>query len=314
MQLLLLCREPLLYSCQRLKQAAEHEGHTLDILDPNRFLLKLEQSKLVAYYQSGQIYDKLRPAPQKIPEYQGVIGRFGATSTTIGCTLLRHFELQNIACLNHSQAFELARDKWRSLQMLYAAGIPVPSTAFAGNLVAGSTLAKQFTPPVVIKTLSGSQGIGVMLSENSKSCQSLLDTFIATQIPFLTQEFIREAEGRDIRAFVLGGKVIAAMERQGKSGDFRANIHQGGSARKIELSPEEQALAIQATSVIGLDVAGVDLIRTKQGAMVLEVNAAPGLEMIEQISGIDIASKMINYLYEKIKTDSFATFPRKLSA
>lgn len=302
-KLLVLCREPRLYSCQRLKQAAEKAGIAMDILDPNRFLLKVEQSKLTAYYQTGEGYHQNRALPQPIAEYAGVIGRFGTASTSMGCRVLRHFELQGIPTLNSANAFELARDKWQSLQVLAVAGIPVPPSVLGGELVSSSGVISQSQAPTVLKTLSGAQGVGVMLAESEKAAESILSTFNAHQIPTLAQTFIPEAKGQDIRAFVIGDKVVAAMQRQGKAGDFRANIHQGGSATKITLSDNEKAIAIQATQALGLDVAGVDLIQSPQGTMVLEVNASAGLEMIEKVSGVAIAEMMMAFLKEKIETE-----------
>lgn len=296
MRLLQLCREPRLYSCQRLKQAAEKAGYAMDILDPNRFLLCLGESGLTrAFYQAGNASSNQQTVLD-IEKYDGVIGRFGTASTAMGCRVLRYFEQQNIACLNSAAAFETARDKWLSLQQLSAVNIPIPYSAFAGELVSSDALHTKLAPPCVIKTLSGSQGTGVMLAESRSTAQSILATLNSAKITTLSQDFIQEAQGQDIRAFVIGNEVVASMQRQGKAGDFRANIHQGGLAEAIPLSSEEKALAIKATQTIGLDVAGVDLIRGKQGIMVLEVNASPGLEMIEQVSGVKIAEKMIDYL------------------
>lgn len=295
MKLLMLCREPRLYSCQRLKTAAEQRGYAMDIFDPNRFLLKLAQGKLASFYQQGESYDKNRPEPEKIGDYVGILPRFGTTSTEMGCNVLRHFELQGVPVLNNANSFRLARDKWQSLQTLAAQGINVPDTAFAGELVATRASLNGFSYPFIIKTLNGSQGVGVMKVEQS-SAVSLLDTLKAAQIRTLQQQFIAESQGQDIRAFVVGDQVVAAMVRQGASGEFRANIHQGGSAEAIQLSAAEQQLAIQATKALGLDVAGVDLIRSHHGLLVLEVNASPGLEMIETVSGVDIAGKMVDHL------------------
>lgn len=286
MKLLILCREPCLYSCQRLKSSAEQLGYSVDILDPSRFLLKLKQGKF--QYSYPEMPDSIK--------YQGIIPRFGTTTTEIGCNVLAHFELQGIPVLNNSSSFSVTRNKWRSLQKLVAENIPVPVTILTSELYDTKASIHDFSYPFIIKTLSGSQGVGVMLSESQQSAVSLLDTLKSAKIPVLTQQFIKEAQGEDIRAFVIGNEVVASMSRQGTSGEFRANIHQGGTAKPIELSPEEEQLAIKATKVLGLDVAGVDLIRSKQGLMVLEVNASPGLEMIEKVSGIDIAQKMIHHL------------------
>lgn len=299
-KLLVLCREPRLYSCQRLKQAAENAGFAMDILDPNRFLLKLEQGKLQAYYQQGEIYEKNRPLPKKVAEYAAVIGRFGTASTQMGCQVLRHFELQGVPTLNSAAAFAAVRDKWQSLQQLCANDIPVPDSAIGGELVSSDGIVAQFHSAMVLKTLSGSQGVGVMLTESQQSAESVLDTLISNQIPTLAQSFILDAKGQDIRAFVIGDEVVAAMQRTGTDGDFRANIHQGGTAKSITLSLKEQSLAVKATKALGLDVAGVDLIQSPQGLMVLEVNASAGLEMIEKVSGVGIAEMMIAFLQERV--------------
>lgn len=305
MKLLMLCREPRLYSCQRLKQAAENRGCSMDILDPNRFVLGLAQGQFTAAYQHGEQAVKSFSPLQPLPPYQGILGRFGTASTAMGCRVLHHFELQGIPALNGAEAFTLARDKWQSLQQLAAHAIPIADSQFAGALVSTRNSANSLPAPQVLKTLSGSQGVGVMLTENPSTTESLLATLQDADIPVLQQAYIREAAGQDIRAFVIGNKVVAAMCRQGKSGDFRANIHQGGSAEKIELTLEEQQLAVKAVQAIGLDVAGVDLIRSHQGLMVLEVNASPGLEMIEKVSGEPIAEKMIDFLIAKIRQKSY---------
>ncbi|WP_373819884.1 RimK family alpha-L-glutamate ligase [Glaesserella sp.] len=300
MKLLMLCRESRLYSCQRLVQAAESKGCRLDIFDPNRFLLRLEQGQFQLYYHEGESYDKQRPEPIKISQYDGVLPRFGTSSTEMGCRVLRHFELQGTAVLNGAESVALARDKWQSLQHLNAHGIPIPMTVLSGNLYATAAGLTQFNLPVVIKTLSGSQGIGVMLSENKSSAVSLLETLKNADIPTLQQQFIAESKGQDIRAFVIGDRVVATMARLGNGDEFRANIHCGGSAVNIHLSEQEQQMAVAATQLLGLDVAGVDMIRSNQGLMVLEVNASPGLEMIERVSQTDIALLMIEQLLNKI--------------
>lgn len=300
MKLLVLCREPRLYSCQRLKQAAEQAGCELDILDPQRFLIDLKQGTARFYYQAGEVYDKQRQAPVLIDDYDGVIGRFGTAGTTIGCHLLAQFEYAGIPTLNRAEAFALARDKWRSLQRLNAEQIPIPTSLHYGALVERRAAVAQSGVPLVIKTLSGAQGVGVMLSESESGAASVLDTLQSANIPCLLQTFVSEAKGRDIRAFVIGDRVVAAMVRQGKSGEFRANIHQGGLAEKITLTEQESALAVRASQALGLDVSGVDILRSENGPLVLEVNAAPGLEMIEKVSQAPIAEKMIAYFLEKI--------------
>ncbi|MDH2997479.1 ribosomal protein S6 modification protein [Pasteurellaceae bacterium LFhippo2] len=301
MKLLMLCREPRLYSCQRLLQETEKLGYQLDILDPNRFLLRLEQGQFKLYYQFGESYDKNRSKPIEVKDYQGVIGRFGTTSTEMGCNVLRHFESQGVSVLNRAESFQLARDKWQSLLRLNQKNIPIPSTVLTGELYATSESLNQFELPVILKTLSGSQGVGVMLAESRSSAQSLLETLKAAKVNTLQQQFIQESKGQDIRAFVIGNQVVATMQRNGSADEFRANIHRGGTAIKIELTEQEQQIAIQSAQAIGLDVAGVDLIRSKNGLMVIEVNASPGLEMIEKVSEQNIARMMIQSLLKKIK-------------
>ncbi|WP_301099395.1 RimK family alpha-L-glutamate ligase [Otariodibacter sp.] len=300
MKLLMLCREPRLYSCQRLKQESEQLGFKIDILDPNRFSLHLSKGQFQCYYQLGESYDKNRPLPQLLDTYSAILPRFGISSTEMGCYVLSHFEAQQIPVLNSSQAFRLARDKWQSLQLLAAANLPVPDTVFTGDLFSTTQTVKSFSPSAIIKTIAGSQGVGVMLSENERSTVSLLDTLRSAKVKSLLQKYIEEASGQDIRAFVIGNRVVATMARFGTSGEFRANIHQGGYAEPIELSSHEQNIAIKATQALGLDVAGVDLIRSQTGSMILEVNASPGLEMIEKVSNINIAKLMIQNLCKKI--------------
>ncbi|WGE34486.1 RimK family alpha-L-glutamate ligase [Actinobacillus genomosp. 1] len=303
MRFLMLCREPRLYSCQRLQQACEQRGISLDILDPNRMLIKLavEQGKSIfrLYYQAGEPYDKNRPLPELLPKYDAVLPRFGTASTEMGCRVLRYFEAQRIKVLNNATAFRLARDKWQSLQVLAEAQITVPATSFAGELCSFNGHLSQHHLPMVMKTLSGSQGVGVMLAESYPTAQSVLETLHQANINYLLQDFVTESKGQDIRAFVIGDRVIAAMQRSGNEGEFRANLHRGGNAKWIYLNEAEQKLAVDAAKAIGLDVAGVDLIRSYNGLAVLEVNASPGLEGIENASGVDIAGLMIEYLLNK---------------
>ncbi|TYG33966.1 RimK family alpha-L-glutamate ligase [Lonepinella koalarum] len=296
MKILMLCREPRLYSCQRLKTVAEKRGHSMDILDPNRCLLKLVSNAphFALYYQRNE-----RDVADLLPKYDAVLPRFGTASTQMGCAVLRHLTAQGAVCLNNEQAFLRARDKWQSLQLLQQASIMVPTSGLAGCEFSVKHAVAQASMPVILKTLNGSQGIGVMLAEKPQTAASILETLQQVNVPTLLQDFVKEAENMDIRCFVIGDKVIATMLRQGQHGEFRANFHRGGVAKKITLTMDEQQIAIKATKALGLDVAGVDLIRSKQGLLVLEVNASPGLEMIEKTSGVDIALEMILYLEQK---------------
>ncbi|HDL5730098.1 TPA: RimK family alpha-L-glutamate ligase, partial [Mannheimia haemolytica] len=299
MKWLMLCREPRLYSCCRIKAACEAKGIELDILDQNRMLLGLENGEFKIYYQAGESYDNNRPEPVLLPNYDGILPRFGTGSTEMGCSVLRHFEAKGIPVLNHSAAFALARDKWRTLQKLAKHNLPVPNTNFAGHLVSVKSQLNQFAFPLISKVLNGSQGNGVMLFEGKNNAEAVLATFRQVNEPYLCQQFVGDAKGQDIRAFVIGNEVVAAMSRTSVTGDFRANIHQGGTAQPIELTQMERALAIKATKTIGLDIAGVDFLRTEKGVVILEVNASPGFEGIERVNDVDIASEMVSYFINK---------------
>lgn len=296
MKLLMLCREPRLYSCRRLKQVAEANGHHMDILDPNRCLIKLQQNPphFALYYQPD-----VESAPYLLPQYDAVLPRFGTASMQMGCAVLHYFQALNVPCLNHADAFVKARDKWLSLQLLLANGIAVPTSLLGGLETKANDAVRHIGAPIILKTLSGSQGIGVVLAERPQSAVSMLETLKQANVPTLAQEFIAEAQGADLRCFVVGNRIVAAMQRIGQAGEFRANCHRGARAEKVILTEQEKHVALNATKVLGLDVAGVDLIRSANGPLVLEVNASPGLEMIEKTSGIDIALQMILYLEQK---------------
>ena len=289
----MLCREPRLYSCQRIKTACEQRGISLDILDPNRMLLKLAN---VRGKSTARLFYQTPEQKLELDEYQAVLPRFGVTSTEMGCYVLQHFEIKKTKVLNNAQAFRLARNKWQSLQLLAAYGLPIPSTSYIGELVESSSQLVLHSPSVVLKTLVGMQGTGVELCEGKAIALNKLETLKQAGEKALVQDFIAETRGQDIRAFVIGKQVVAGMQRTAGNGNFRANLHQGGKAESIDLTEEEKMIAIQATKAIGLDVAGVDLIRTNQGPMILEVNASPGLEGIEKISGKDIAGMMVDYV------------------
>lgn len=295
-KLLLLCRANWLYSSIRLKEAAENSGYQLEILDPNRFILCLRQTPTLLYQAPNE--PQAKPFPL---DFAGVIPRFGTSSTEQGCRLLRYFEDYGIPVLNNADSIELARNKWKSLYQLDRCGIPVPSTLLNGSETTAKTAIHYNGSPTILKTLNGSQGVGVILAEQAESAISMLETLQQANVPVLLQQFISEARATDLRCFVIGNRVVTAMQRYGKNGEFRANFHRGGTATSIQLTPEETQLAIDATKAIGLDVAGVDLIRSKQGALVLEVNASPGLELIEQTSKLDLALQMLLYLERKMR-------------
>lgn len=294
MRWLMLCRAPQLYSCQRIWAVCQARGIRLDILEPNRFLLQLGTGGVECFHSSEQ------GELQRLLSYQAVIPRFGAASTQMGCRVLRQFEIQGVTVLNNAGAFAVARDKWHTAQQLTAAGIPVLDSFLGGELLNLSTRFARQTGKIVLKTVQGMQGEGVFLVDNSTQAAAYLQ-----QDPnLISQNFIAEAVGCDLRVFVIGTEVVAAMERRAPVGDFRANIHQGGSAKAVRLSSEMADLAVRATVAVGLDVAGVDLIQTTEGWAVLEVNASAGLEMIEKVSGVAIAEKIVAYLLNKMNEEN----------
>jgi ribosomal protein S6--L-glutamate ligase len=239
----------------------------------------------------------LRYNGRRLPVYDAVIPRIGASITHYGLAVLRQFEMQGVYPLNESVAIGRSRDKLRALQILAREGIGLPVTAFAhGPRKAEDVIKEVGGVPVVIKLLEGTQGVGVILAETEGSAKSIIEAFSAANVNIMVQEFIREASGSDIRAFVIGGEVVAATKRIGRPGEFRANIHRGGTAVKVELSPEERLIAQRAAAAVGLNVSGVDMVRSARGPLVMEVNSSPGLEGIEGATGIDIAGLIIGFL------------------
>lgn len=291
MRLVLLSRDPSLYSTRRLVEAARSRGHRVRVLDPLRCYMRIGAP-------AGEIHYRGRP----LGTVDGVIARIGVSITFYGAAVVRQFETTGVACLNDSDALLRARDKLQALQRLSHAGLPVPPTGMAH--VPDDTddlLDLVGCPPVVIKLLEGSQGLGVVLSETREAAESVIDAFRNLRAHFLVQRFVAEARGRDLRCFVIRGRVAAAMMRIARPGEFRANLHRGGEARRVRLSPREREVAEAAARVVGLDVAGVDLLRTPSGPLVLEVNAVPGLEGIEGATGTDLAAAMIAALEDKTR-------------
>ncbi|MDA8019585.1 MAG: 30S ribosomal protein S6--L-glutamate ligase [Thermoanaerobaculia bacterium] len=285
MRIGILSRNRSLYSTKRLVEAAEERGHEVTVIDYLRCLMNIAAHRPTVSYR-GQDLD-----------FDAIVPRIGATHTFYGTAVVRQFEMMGIYPTNESQAISRARDKLRSMQLLARAGIGLPVTAFAHSshdidgmidLVGGA--------PLVIKLLEGTQGIGVVLAETKKAAESVIAAFRQLDANMLVQEFIEEASGADIRAFVVGGEVVATMKRQGPPGEFRSNLHRGGSAEKIELTSEERTTVKRAAQCVGLDVAGVDLIRSNHGPVVLEVNSSPGLEGIEKATDVDVARKIIEHV------------------
>jgi ribosomal protein S6--L-glutamate ligase len=288
MRIVILSRDRNLYSTRRLVEAAEQRGHDVMVIDHMKCTLAIEQGRPHIYYDGKEIKD-----------VQGVIPRIGASATFYGTAVVRQFEMMKIFTAVESQALVRSRDKLRSLQILARAGIGIPKTVFASSpkdkdidqiieLVGGA--------PCVIKLLEGTQGIGVILAENQKAAKSVIEAFLKLDAHMLVQEYISEAQGADIRAFVVDGQVVGAMKRQAKDGEFRSNLHRGGTATVIKLTPEERATAVRAAKKLGLGIAGVDLLQSSRGPLVMEVNSSPGLEGIEKATGVDIAGKIIEYV------------------
>ncbi|WP_421784017.1 30S ribosomal protein S6--L-glutamate ligase [Kiloniella litopenaei] len=291
MKIAMLARNANLYTHQRLKSAAEERGHELDIINTLRCYMNIASRRPEIYYNG-----------EKLTGYDAVIPRIGASVTYYGTAVLRQFEMMGVFPLNESVAIGRSRDKLRSMQLLARDGIGLPVTTFAHDPKQTDEVLKLAGgAPLVIKLLEGTQGIGVVLADSDRSATSVIEAFRGVKVNILVQEFIKEAGGTDIRALVIGGKVVAAMQRTGAEGDFRSNLHRGGSAKPIKISPEERSTAIRAAKAMGLNVCGVDMLRANHGPVVMEVNSSPGLEGVEKATGIDIAGKVIEFLEKKAK-------------
>jgi len=290
MKVAILSRNQNLYSTRRLIDAARERGHKADVIDTLRCYMNITSSKPTIHFQG-----------KELPVYDAVIPRIGASITLYGAAVVRQLEMMNIFCVNDSVAITRARDKLRSLQLLSKKGIGLPITGFAHSIDEINDLIKMVGgPPLIIKFLEGTQGIGVVLVETAKAARSVLEAFLGLKVNILVQEYIKEAAGADVRCFVVGGKVVAAMKRQGTSEEFRSNLHRGGKAIPAEITEEERSMAIRAAHIIGLNVAGVDIIRSARGPLILEVNASPGLEGIEKTTKIDVAGKIIDLIEHNI--------------
>lgn len=286
MKIAMLARNAKLYSHQRLKEAAEARGHSLDIINTLRCTMNITSHRPTVLYEG-----------RTLAGYDVVIPRIGASITQYGLAVLRQFEMAGVWPLNESVAIGRSRDKLRSMQIFAKHGLGLPVTAFAHDPKQTEEVLKIVGgAPVVIKLLEGTQGIGVVLGDTERSAKSVIEAFRGANVNILVQEFIREASGSDIRVFVVGGKVIASMMRTGAAGDFRSNLHRGGSAKTIKITPEERSTAIRAAKVMGLNVAGVDLLRANHGPVIMEVNSSPGLEGLENATGLDVASKIIDFI------------------
>ena len=290
MKIAILSRNKKLYSTRRLVDAAESRGHDVSVVDVLRCYMNITSLKPSIHFR-GEVLEG----------FGAVIPRIGASITFYGSAVLRQFEMMNVFPLNESVAITRSRDKLRSAQLLARKGNGMPVTGFAHNPDDSQDLLEQVGgSPVVIKLLEGTQGIGVVLAETKKAAESVIQAFMGLKANIMVQEFIKEAGGADIRCFVVGGRVVAAMKRQGPTGEFRSNLHRGGSASLVKLTPGERATAVRAAKIMGLEVCGVDLLRSNHGPVVMEVNSSPGLEGIEGSSGKDVAGIIIDFMEKRV--------------
>lgn len=291
MKVAILSRNPKLYSTRRLVEAGIERGHDVRVINTLKCYMDITSSRPTVRYDG-----------EKLPRFDAVIPRIGASVTFYGSAIVRQFEMMGTFCVNESVAITRSRDKLRSLQLLSRKGVGLPRTGFANKPDDIKDLIKNVGgAPVVIKLLEGTQGIGVVLGETQKSAECIIEAFMGIKVNILVQEFIEEAGGADIRCFVVGNKVVAAMKRQGVDGEFRSNLHRGGTAKIIKLSKDERETAIKAAKVMGLGVCGVDILQAKTGPVVMEVNSSPGLEGIETATKRNVAGMIYEYIEKNAK-------------
>lgn len=297
MKIAILSRSGSLYSTRRLIEAAEARGHEIRVLDTLHCYMNVNSQEPSMHYQGDNLEG-----------FDAVIPRIGASITFYGTAVLRQFEMMGVYPVNESVAISRSRDKLRSLQLMSRAGIGLPITGFAHspddipdliNMVGGA--------PLVIKLLEGTQGIGVVLAETRKAAESVIEAFMGLKANIMVQEYVKEASGADIRCLVVGDRVVAAMKRQAAEGEFRSNLHRGGTASIVRISPEERATAVRAAKTMGLNVAGVDILRSNSGPVVMEVNSSPGIEGIEVSTGIDVATKIITFIEKNARSNRTRT-------
>ncbi len=297
MRIAVLSRNENLYSTKRLKEAGESRGHTVDIIDTLHCYMDITRARPTVRYHG-----------EPLPHYDAVIPRIGASITFYGTAVVRQFEMMGTFCVNESVAISRSRDKLRSLQLLSRKDVGLPRTGFASKPDNVKDLIKNVGgAPLVIKLLEGTQGIGVVLADTDKAAESIIEAFMGLKANILVQEYIKEAGGADIRCFVVGGKVVAAMKRQGAEGEFRSNLHRGGSATLVRLTKEERATAVNAAKVLGLNVCGVDILQSNNGPVVMEVNSSPGLEGIEQATSKDVAGLIFKFIEDNAKPNRTGT-------
>ncbi len=294
MKIGILSRKASLYSTRRLREAAEARGHDVRVVNYLRCYMDITAERPSVIYHD-YLADGERPEEEL--SLDAVVPRIGASYTYYGTAVVRQFEMMGVFSVNESQAITRARDKLRSLQILSRAGVELPTTTFAHSTRHTKGLIQRVGgPPVIVKLLEGTQGLGVVLAETRKAAESVIGAFRQLDANILVQEYIEEAGGDDLRALVIGGEVVAAMIRRAAPGEFRANLHRGGTAEGVELSAEESRTAVQAAEAMGLDVAGVDMLRSSRGPVVIEVNSSPGLEGVEGASGVDVADRIIHFI------------------
>jgi ribosomal protein S6--L-glutamate ligase len=297
MRIAIMSRSKRIYSTKRLVEAAQERGHEIHVVDTPRCYMNIASHRPTMHFRGEQ----LEP-------FDAVIPRIGASITFYGTAVLRQFEMMGTFPLNESVAVTRSRDKLRSLQLLARRGIGLPVTGFARTPDdIGDLIEMVGGAPLVAKLLEGTQGIGVVLCETRKAAESVVEAFMGLNVSIMIQEYIKEAGGADIRCFVIGDKVVAAIKRQAKPGEFRSNLHRGGSAELIKITPQERSVAVRAAKIMGLNVAGVDLLRSNHGPLVMEVNSSPGLEGIETATGKDVAGMIIEFLEKNAKKDKTRT-------
>jgi ribosomal protein S6--L-glutamate ligase len=293
----ILSRKKSLYSTRRLVEAAQQQGHEVHVIDTLRCYMNITSHKPEIHYRG-----------ENLTGFDAVIPRIGASITFYGTAVVRQFEMMGVFSLNESVAISRSRDKLRSLQLLSRKGVGLPVSGFAHSPDDIEDLIKMVGgAPVVIKLLEGTQGIGVVLAETQKAAESVIEAFMGLKANILVQEFIKEAGGSDIRCLVIGEKVVAAMMRRAKEGEFRSNLHRGGTAELIRITPEERSTAVRAAAAMGLNVAGVDILRSNHGPVIMEVNSSPGLEGIEKATGKDIAGMIIDFIAKEARPNKTRT-------
>ena len=291
MNIAILSRNKNLYSTNRLFNAGTKRGHRIDVIDYLRCYINIGENQTAIYYDG-----------KKLGRYDAVLPRIGASQTSYGTAIVRQFEMIGDFVINKSDAIKSSRDKLRSLQVLAKHGIDMPITGYASHTMdIHDVIEKVGKTPLIMKLLQGTQGNGMVLAETMKAAESVMNAFKQVDADILIQEFIKESSGVDIRVIVVGKKVVAAMQRVAPEGEFRSNVHRGAATKHINLTPEEEEIAIKSTKILGLSVAGVDLMRSKRGPLVLEVNSSPGLQGIELLTGADVAGEIISFIESSIK-------------